>query len=382
MLHDAASWRDKTVCVTGGTGLLGYQIVKLLLDLGARVRVLSLPPPGYHPLLKRNDVEWSLGDVRDADLCARALVGCDVVFHTAGVVSVWGPSLAKVWEVHVSGTRNVLAAAAPTTRVVHTSSIVAVGATRDGRPLDEESPFTLDKFGVDYVLSKRQAESIALSAAERGQDVVVVNPGYLVGPEDFERSVMGRFCRSRFWRGQLPLALQEDLNLVDVRDVALGHLLAAERGVAGRRYILGGENRTFPDFMATLAAAAGLRPRAIPRVPWWCLAAAATLAEGRSRVTRRAPYPSLQLARMNRYYWFYQSDRAARELGFQPRPLAQSLDETHRWCGSVSRLTVRGFSRWWMRPDDREPSHGRRPHRITAPSDSMEREEPSSRRIA
>ena len=117
-----------------------------------------------------------------------------------------------------------------------------------------------------------------MDAAASGRDVVVTNPGYLLGPEDHQRSVMGRFCK-RYWKGRIPIAPPGGFNLVDVRDAARGHLLAAERGLTGRRYILGGENRTFPEFMALLAEVGGMSPRAIPSIPPWTMSALARFCE-------------------------------------------------------------------------------------------------------
>ena len=344
-------WDGRRVCVTGGTGLLGYQIVRQLLREGARVRVLALPLEVAHPLLDQPGIETVFGDVRDRAVVRRAVVGCDMVFHTAGVVAVWGPLLRQMHSVNVDGTRLVLEAAGRDTRVVHTSSVVAVGASRSTGPLDEDHAFNLGHLRVDYVHAKHASERVALDAAARGQDVVVTNPGYMVGPDDYHHSVMGRFCR-RFWKGRIPVAPPGGYNLVDVRDVARGHLLAAERGQAGRRYILGGEDRTFPEFLARLAEAAGMSPRAIPRLPGWALGLLAGLGEGQSWRTGREPYPSLQHVRLNRYYWFYRSDRAVRELGFRPRPLAASLADTYRWHLARRALVVGGLNRWWLRPAD------------------------------
>jgi dihydroflavonol-4-reductase len=346
---DPAFWCGKQVCVTGGTGFLGYPIVRQLVGLGARVRSLALPPATAHPLLGQSKVVNVFGDVRDPEVVARAVAGCEVIFHTAGVVAAWGPALERMHSVHVEGTRVVLAAAEPDARLVHTSSIVAVGASCTPQPLDEDSPFGLDDLAVDYVHAKRAAEQLALAAAAGGRHVVVTNPGYLVGPEDFERSIMGRFC-VRFWKGRIPIAPPGGYNLVDVRDVARGHLLAAQFGQPGRRYILGGFNHTFREFMARLAEAAGMSPRAIPGVPWWTLGAAAGLAECRAWLVGREPYPALQHVRLNRYYWFCRSDRAAAELGYRCRPLAESLADTYRWHASHGAVRLRGINRWWMRP--------------------------------
>jgi dihydroflavonol-4-reductase len=349
MVPDQSFWAGKRVCVTGGTGFLGHHLVQQLLDLDARVCVLALPPRPGHPLRTQSGVECRFGDVCDGETVRQAVADCDVILHTAGTVAVWGPALERMHAIHVQGTRNILEAAPPRSRVVHTSSLVAVGASRTQKALTEEEPFNLDRLRVDYVHAKHAAEQFALDAAARGQHVVIVNPGYLVGPEDHENSVMGRFC-VRFWKGRLPLAPPGGFNLVDVRDVALGHLLAAERGQPGRRYLLGGENHTLRDFLALLAQAAGWRPRAIPALPWWLQHSLASLAEYRSRFTGREPYPAYQHVRLNRYYWFCSSDRAARELGYQPRPLPETLADTYRWHAAHHQFRLRGLSRWWLRP--------------------------------
>lgn len=352
---DGGFWCGKQVCVTGGTGLLGYQVVRCLLGAGAGVRVLALPLRGPHPVEGDPRVRLIWGDVRDPFLVRHAVSGCDVVFHLAGVVAVWGPALRRMRDVHTLGTKTVLEVAPASARVVVTSSVVTVGAADGPELLDEDSPFTLDDLRIDYVHAKRAAEGDALGRAAEGRDDVVTNPGYLVGPEDFERSVMGRFC-VRYWRGMLPVAPPGGLNLVDVRDVARGHLLAAERGRPGRRYILGGENRTFTEFMAGLAEVVGFRPRATPVLPYWGLSALAGCSEFRSRLTRRHPYPALQHARLNRYHWFYRSDRARDELGFSSRPLLESLADTFDWFSARKTLKPRGPGRWWMRP---RPQTGR-----------------------
>jgi dihydroflavonol-4-reductase len=251
--------------------------------------------------------------------------------------------------------------------------------------LDEESKFNLGKIHLAYVQAKRAAEELVLtgvlphlsggdgggegkifdgdnplttsspnplSAAKRGSkthDVVVVNPGYLIGPEDFDRSVMGQLCH-RFWRGRAPIAPPGGLNVVDVRDAAIGHLLAAERGVSGRRYILGGENLDYPAFFRAMADVAGFRPRWIPHISRPIFMAAAALNELRGRLRGKEPYPSLAHARLNGYYWFVSSERAQRELGYAPRCVRDSLTDAYAWYASRERFRVRGFNRWLLRP--------------------------------
>lgn len=344
-----AFWQSKLVAVTGGTGFLGYHLVRQLTALGAAVRVLALPPDADHPVRELAGVACYFGDLLDPLLAQQALRGCAAVFHLAGPVAVWGAALARMHRIHLEGIRTVLAATPATTRIIHTSSIVAVGANRDRQALSEDSPFELGRLRVDYVHAKRAAEEVALAAAGRGRDVVVVNPGYLVGPEDREGSVMGRMCE-RFWKGRVLVAPPGGFNVVDVRDVAHGHLLAAEHGQSGRRYILGGVNVSVRRLLRHLAVAGGLRPRRLPRLSRLSLRLLAGLAEGRGWLWGKEAYPSLQHARIHDYYWYADSGRAQRELGYRARPLGESLDDAYRWFADTGRLGLRGLNRWWMRP--------------------------------
>jgi dihydroflavonol-4-reductase len=180
---------------------------------------------------------------------------------------------------------------------------------------------------------------------------VVVNPSYLIGPEDFGPSVMGRFF-VRFWKGRIPLAPCGGLNLVDVRDVAVGHLLAAERGRAGQRYILCGENITFVDLQYRMAQVAGLEPRIIKTIPPWMEWLLAAGAELRARWRRREPYPCFQHVRLHRFTWFYDGQLARQELNFSARTLEESLRDTYLWHFGQDPLRLRGFQRFWMRPGE------------------------------
>ena len=196
-----------------------------------------------------------------------------------------------------------------------------------------------------YVTAKRQAEEIAIDEG----NAIVVNPGYLTGPEDSEKSVMGRIC-TRFWKGRLFLAPPGGLSVVDVRDVATGHLLAAERGLPCRRYILAGDNLTYGEIYRSLAEVANCQPRALPRLPQSGLVLLACAAEVRAKVRGREPYPSFAHARMSRYYWYASSARAERELGYKPRSAFESFTDAYRWHAAHEELKTRGLNRWWMRP--------------------------------
>jgi dihydroflavonol-4-reductase len=330
MKPDPRFWAGKRVCVTGGTGFLGWHLVRQLLLVTPHVRILGLRPASQQlaALLQAHDCVF--GDVRDPSAAREAVRNCQIVFHTAGTVAVWGPALTQMHEIHVVGTRQILQALPANARLVHTSSVVAIGASLANEVLMEESPFTLQALKVDYVHAKKAAEDIALEAAACGIDAVIVNPAYLIGPGDYENSVMGRLCL-RFWKGKVPLIPPGALNFVDVRDVALGHLLAAERGRRGCRYILGGENQTMREFARRLAEVRGQLGRWRYPMPAWMQTALAWLAERRSALLLREPYPSLQFARMSRYRWRYSSARAEAELGYRARPVLESLHDAHRW---------------------------------------------------
>jgi dihydroflavonol-4-reductase len=343
---DRNFWAGRMVCVTGGTGFLGYHLVQALGEVGAHVRVFALAPDPIHPIRQMRHATLIAGDVLDADAVRRAVAGCSIVIHAAGIVAVWGRALLKMWPVHVEGTRNVLAALDAGARMIHTSSVVAVGASRSPSVLDEHSPFNLSHLKLGYVQAKRAAEELAIAS---DNDVVVVNPAYLLGPDDYERSVMGQFCH-RYWRGRAPVAPPGGLCVVDVRDVAIGHLLAAERGQAGRRYILGGENHDYASLSRLLADVAGYHPRFIPQLSWPVFAAAATINEARGRLRGKEPYPSLAHARLNRYFWFFSSERAKKELGYVPRPVRESLADAYSWYTSHERFRLRGFNHWLLRP--------------------------------
>ncbi len=346
---DPAFWSSRRVCVTGGSGFLGWQVARRLVELGSEVRVLALRPDESHPIGIEQRINSFFGDVRDADLVRRAVSGCSVIFHTAGFVSGWGRLRERMWSVHVDGTSTVLSAAAPGTRMIHTSSLTTIGASRNGEILNEDSAFERTDEKIAYVAAKRAAEELALRAAGAGLDVVVTNPGYLVGPEDHERSIMGRFC-VRFWKGRVPAAPPGGLNLVDVRDTAVGHLLAAELGTSGRRYILGGENHAFTSFMRQLAEAAQYDPRGYPRAPRSVVIMVAAMSEFRGFLMNREPYPSFDHARLTSRCWFGSSQRAVDELGYRVRPLIESLREAYAWHHGRGPIQPRGINRWWVRP--------------------------------
>jgi dihydroflavonol-4-reductase len=326
MEHDATFWHGRPVALTGATGFIGHHTAVLLRRLGAAVTAL-VRPSSARQRLEHLGVRCVTAPLDDPAALARGCGGADVLVHLAGAVDM-GEDWRLCRRVNVEGTANVLEAArrAAVRRVVHVSSIVAVGASRRPEPLDEQAAWDLGGFQVPYVTTKRQAEEAALAAARAGQDVVVVNPGCVIGPEDFSGSEFGVLCR-RFWRRRIPFYFAGGLSVVDVRDVALGVARAAQRGQAGTRYLLTGDNLRQGEFFTALArAAGGFYPRL--RLPCLIGRLGAALAGHWGRSGRR-PYLSASQARMMGLYLFYDCGRARKDLGHAPRPLAETLADTH-----------------------------------------------------
>src|SRR5207247_10181001 len=299
---------------TGGTGFVGATVVRELLAQRRAVRVLARPR-GDRRALAGLDVEICEGDLLDAASVQRAVKGVDVVFHVAADYRLWAPDSEELHRVNVGGTRAVLeaAGAAGVSRVVYTSTVGALGIPEDGVPGTEETPVSLRDMIGPYKVSKFLAEQVALGFAHQGLPVVVVNPSAPVGPWDVKPTPTGRMIVD-FLEGRMFATMDTGLNLVHVRDVARGHLAAAERGRAGERYILGHENRSLGEIGALLAEISGGRPPRL-RVPYavaWCGAACM---EGFARVSGRPPKVPLSAVRMARKRMYFSAAKAVRELG-------------------------------------------------------------------
>lgn len=321
-------WKGRSVAMTGATGFVGHHLASLLRECGANVTALVRAKSACDRL-RSLDVHCKTAALDDIDSLARGCDGAEYLFHLAGAVD-----FENDWErfrlVNVQGTRNVIAAArrAGINRMVHTSSIVAVGANQRPFPLNETSTWNLRQCRVPYVTTKRQGEELALQSSDGGLQVVVVNPACVIGPDDFSKSEFGTLCY-RFWRGRIPFHFGGGHNFVDVRDVALGHLLAAERGRPGERYILGGVNRTLTSFFGDLARVAD---RAIfrMRLPRGVGSVVAKFAD-RVRKKGRRSYLTASQSRLLSLFFFYDCRKANRELGYQPRDFAETTRETHRF---------------------------------------------------
>jgi dihydroflavonol-4-reductase len=310
--------------VTGGTGFLGSHVVRALAERGDQLRVL-LRRGSSLDHLSDLEIERAGGDVTDRRAVRRAMQGIDRVFHLAGTTSMRPANRNAVFELNVKGTRIVLeeALAAKVKRVVHTSSVAAIGPARARGTADESQLFRSGHLGIAYANSKHEAEVEALRLAAHGLPVVIVNPSFVLGPDDPKGTSM-ELVR-RFLLGRIPAYVDGGLNIVDVRDVAQGHLLADEKGQLAERYILAGRNFTFDRLFADFARISGREPPV--KLPGRPTAFAV-------QVMERAGLPlpvSPDEVRSATLWWTYRNTRARRELGFEPRPHEETLEDAVRW---------------------------------------------------
>jgi dihydroflavonol-4-reductase len=316
--------------VTGGTGFVGANIVRALLAAGATVRVLARPG-GDRRVLAGLAVEIVEGDLRDPASLGRAVAGIPTVYHVAADYRLWAPDPRELYRTNVEGSRALLQAAADAgaRRIVHTSTVGALGIPADGSPGTEDTPVSLADMVGPYKRSKFLAEEEALALARMGAPVVIVNPAAPVGPWDVKPTPTGQMIVD-FLRGRMIASLDTGLNIVHIRDVARGHLLAAERGRVGEKYILGHANLSLMEIFRLLAEISGLRPPRF-RIPYAVAWLAAAGMEGAARLTRGTPAVPLTAVRMARKRMYFSPAKAMRELGLPQTDPRQALGDAVAW---------------------------------------------------
>jgi dihydroflavonol-4-reductase len=316
--------------VTGATGFVGAAVAKALGAAGWQVRVLvrAGSDRGNLRLLAVQVVE---GELADESSLERALEGCDGLFHVAADYRLGARDPRPLYRTNVDGTRNILGAARTVgvPRIVYTSSVATVGIPADGTPGDERTPVTLSNMIGHYKRSKYLAEEVAREAAGAGLSVVIVNPSTPVGPGDIKPTPTGQLVLDAA-SGRMPAYVDTGLNIVHVDDVAAGHLLAFERGQAGERYILGGEDMSLQTILAQIAGLTGRKPPRI-RLPYGAVLPMAYLAEGFAKLSGRSGRLTLEGVRMSRKRMFFSSDKAVRDLGYRWRPPQAAFADALQW---------------------------------------------------
>jgi dihydroflavonol-4-reductase len=318
------------VLVTGGTGFVGSHLVRALLAEGTAVRCLARPTSRTDNLAGL-DVEIVRGDLCDAASLERAVTGCEQVYHCAADYRLYARRPAELYASNVDGTRNLLAAAdkAGVAKVVYTSTVGALGLHPDGTPADETVPVTLEGMIGHYKRSKFLAEREADVWVERGLPVVIVNPSTPVGERDIKPTDTGRLIVD-FLNRKIPAYVDTGLNLIDVRDVAAGHLLAAAKGRIGERYILGAWNLELREILELLSKLTGL-PAPRRRLPHWLPIGFAAVDTTLARLFGHEPRVSYEAALLSRYKMFFSAEKAVRELGLPQTPVAEPLRRAVDW---------------------------------------------------
>ena len=325
--------------VTGATGFLGSAIVRELLKDGRKVRVLVREGTNTENI-DGLDLELAYGDLRDNESLKKALRDCEVLYHAAAYYSLWDKNKRLIYDINVEGTRNILQAALDLglAKTVYTSTVGCIGLLENGDPANEETPFNPATLSNDYKRSKYQAEMVARDFSQNGLPLVIVNPSTPIGPRDIKPTPTGKIILD-FLNRKMPAYLDTGLNLIDVGDCARGHLLAEEKGVPGERYILGNRNMPLKEILLTLEKITGLKAPTV-QMPYWVAFAAGWVCESVSdHLTGTPPAVPLAGVRMAKYFMYFDSSKAVRELGLPQNPIETALEQAVQWYQDPSRVS-------------------------------------------
>lgn len=317
--------------VTGATGFIGAAVVRTLVAAGRDIRVLVRPGSDLGNLTNHN-VERVHGDLLDPASLRRALTGCQHLYHVAAHYALWARDPSVFYKVNVEATRRFLETAQDLgiARIVYTSTVGAIGLPADGGLGTETTPVTLAHMAGDYKRSKYLAEQEVLSMAQQGLPVVIVNPSAPVGEGDRKPTPTGQIIVD-FLKGRMWAYIETGMNIVDVDDVAAGHLLAMDRGRIGERYILGNKNLSLQEIFHILSTLTGIKaPRTrLPRQMVLPMAHINTWVS--DHLTHRPPRIPLEGVRMAKYRMHYDCTKAVHELGLPQTPAETACDKAIRW---------------------------------------------------
>lgn len=326
-----------TNLVTGATGFIGSAIVRELIKDGEDVRVFVRETSDTRNIDKL-DVERVYGDIRDGESMKKALKGCDTLYFTAAFFAHWTPDKNLPYEVNVGGTKASLQAAldAGVQKVVYTSTNNTIGA-HGPVPVDETAEFNHWKTGDNYSLSKYLAETEAKSFTAKGLPIVIVNPTLVIGTNDIKPTPSGQMIID-VATGKMPGYIEGGTNVIDVEDVARGHVLAAKKGRVGERYLLGNENITVSDYFKLIADIAGVKPPTL-KIPYYLAVALGYVFELGASITKAPPVVTASEVRIGRKQEFYDCSKAIRELGLPQTPIHVAIDKAITWFRENGYLT-------------------------------------------
>ncbi len=319
------------VLVTGASGFIGFHVAKLLHEKGFHVKALVRDESGAS-VVSNLGVELVKGDIRDSEGLSRALRGCHHLYHLAADYRLWVPDPDTMYDINVQGTRNILHAALmhSVEKVVYTSTVGVLGASRNGKLSSEDDSADIREMVGHYKITKFIAEREVDGFIKKGLPVVIVNPSTPIGPMDRKPTPTGKIIVD-FLNGRIPAYIDTGLNFVDVEDVALGHVLAAQHGKIGQRYILGNRNMTIREFFESLANVTGRKAPKV-RLPYMPVLMAAHVNEAMSTwLTGRQPMIPVAGVKMARKYMYFDCSKAVRELQLTQNPIEGAIEKAIKW---------------------------------------------------
>src|ERR1700688_1641564 len=318
-----------TTLVTGAAGFLCSHVARQLVARGEDVRVL-VRASSSNRAISDLSLEYVTGDLRDPASLARAMNGVQRVFHAAADYRLWSKNPQDIYDSNVGGTKNLLSAArrAGVEKLLYTSTVATIAVDRPALP-NEFTDSKLDEMVGHYKRSKWMAEQEVLQAARAGLPAIVAMPTTPVGPWDWKPTPTGKIVLD-FLNGKMPGYVETGLNFVGVEECAAGHLLVAERGKIGERYLLGAENLTLKGLLDLLAKITGLRAPGM-KIPHGVALGVAYVETAFSRLVGKEPQIPVEGVKIARHKMFVDASRARRELGFQPGPVAAALERAVRW---------------------------------------------------
>lgn len=316
--------------VTGSTGFIGSTVVRELLKDGADVRV-SIRRDSDTRNIDDLDVEKVYSDIRDRESIRAALKGCDTLFHVAAYFAHWSLDKQLFYDINVEGTKTILGEALSQglEKVVYTSTSNTIGSHGAGNFVNEDAEFNGWETGDHYVISKYLAEIEAKKLCGKGLPVVMVNPTLVIGVRDIKPTPSGALVVD-IVNGDMPGYIDGAINIIDVEDVARGHLLAAKKGRIGERYLLGNENTSVADFFKLVGEIAGVKPPKL-KLPYGLALLLGHLFQIQAHITRKPPVVSVSQVRIGKMGEHFDNSKAVNELGLQLTPIRKTVENTVNW---------------------------------------------------